>query len=393
MIMPKFKILVLDAAQRSALAVVRSLGQRPQLEVYSAEASASALAGQSRFSREFLTCPSAEHQPQAFVDWLADTQSRFAFDLVLPVTEITSQLILLNRQKLQSVPTPFPEYAQVMQLADKSNLVKLAEQLDLNCPASQHFNQWSELDINTIHYPCVVKPFQSRLFKDNHWINTSVGIIRNATELQNYLGKNPYLNFSGFMLQQFIPGHGAGVFCLYNRGQAVTFFAHKRLREKPPQGGISVYCESQEVDPNLRDTAEKLLTAAAWHGVAMVEFRVDENGKAYLMEINTRFWGSLQLSIDSGIDFPWLLVAQSLGIEHTLPTEYKKGQRLRWVLGDVDSLYLYFKSSATIGAKLKRLLWFLTPDLFNSRHEIDRFSDLKPAIYELKRYVSAFLGK
>jgi predicted ATP-grasp superfamily ATP-dependent carboligase len=391
--MSKFKILVLDAAQRSALAVVRSLGQRSELEVFTAEADTSALAGESRFSQEFLTCPSAEHQPLLFVEWLADTQSRFKFDLVLPVTEITSQLILLNKQQLVSVRTAFPEYAQVMQLADKSNLVKLAQKLGLTYPASQHFNQLSELDPNTIHYPCVVKPFQSRLFKDNQWINTCVGIIRSQAELQNYLGKNTYLNFSGFMLQEFIPGHGAGVFCLYNRGQAVTFFAHKRLREKPPQGGVSVYCESQDVDPTLRDTAEKLLTEVGWHGVAMVEFRIDEKGNAYLMEINTRFWGSLQLSIDSGLDFPWLLVAQSLGIEHPPPTEYRKGQRLRWLLGDVDSLYLYFKSSASIGAKFKRLLWFLTPDLFNSRHEIDRLSDLKPAVYELKKYISAFLGK
>ena len=25
------------------------------------------------------------------------------------------------------------------------------------------------------------------------------------------------------------------------------------------------------------------------------------------MEINTRFWGSLQLAVDAGVDFPWLL--------------------------------------------------------------------------------------
>lgn len=391
--MSQFKILVLDAAQRSALAVVRSLGQHAELEVFTAEASTSALAGESRFSRQFLTCPSAEHQPQLFVDWLAETQSRYQFDLVLPVTEITSQLILLNKQQLASIPTAFPEYAQVMQLADKGNLVKLAQGLNIDCPVSQHFNQLSELDINNIVYPCVLKPFQSRLYRNNQWINTSVGIIHDLSDLNRYIDKNPYLKFSGFMLQKFIPGHGAGVFCLYNLGQPVTFFAHKRLREKPPQGGISVYCESQPVDPKLRDTAEKLLTAVGWHGVAMVEFRIDEQGNAYLMEINTRFWGSLQLSVDSGIDFPWLLVAQNLNLEHKLPTEYKKGQRLRWLLGDIDSLYIYFKSSASIGAKLKRLLWFLKPDLFNSRHEIDRLSDLKPAVYELKRYISAFLGK
>jgi len=40
----------------------------------------------------------------------------------------------------------------------------------------------------------------------------------------------------------------------------------------------------------------------------MVEFRVDaRDGTAKLMEVNPRFWGSLQLSILSGADFPYLL--------------------------------------------------------------------------------------
>jgi len=391
--MTKSKVLVLDAGQRSALAVVRSLGRHVELTVFTADADEAALAGESRYSHQYLICPSAENQPDLFVEWLEQTQLKYQFDLVLPVTEITSQLILLNQTRLNHIPTPFPQYEQVMQLADKSRLVKLAESLGLNCPASQHFQNLSELDRSKVSYPCVLKPFQSRLFRDNKWINTVVGIVRNSNELDTYLTKNTYLNFSGFMLQKFIPGHGAGIFCLYNQGKAVTFFAHKRLREKPPQGGVSVLSESQAVDQNLREFAEKILNAVAWHGVAMVEFRIDTQGKAYLMEINTRFWGSLQLSIDSGLDFPWLLTAQSLNLTHSVPTHYKIGQRLRWLLGDLDSLYLFFKSSSSNTAKWKRLLQFLTPDLFHTKHEVNRLSDFGPAICEFKRYIHAFFGK
>lgn len=51
----------------------------------------------------------------------------------------------------------------------------------------------------------------------------------------------------------------------------------------------------------------------AWHGVAMVEFKVTADGTAYLMEINGRFWGSLQLAIDAGVDFRWLLYQLAAG--------------------------------------------------------------------------------
>lgn len=390
--MTQFNILILDATQRSALALVRSLGQHSELAVWTAEAATRALAGESRYSSKFLTCPSAELHPQEFIQWLVEIQAEQKFDLVMPVTEITSQLILINKELLQHVPIPFPDYEQVMQLADKGNLVKLATRLGLNCPRTEFFNSRTDLDPEKIEYPCVIKPVQSRLFRNNQWINTVVGIIRSPAELEKYLLKNTYLDFSGFMLQEFIPGHGAGIFGLYHRGDPVTFFAHKRLREKPPQGGVSVLSESQPVDENLKIFAEKLLSAANWHGVAMVEFRINENGTAYLMEINTRFWGSLQLSIDSGVDFPWLLVARQLGLPHQTPTNYKIGQRLRWWLGDLDSLYIFLKSSASLGAKLKRFCWFLTPN-FNTRHEINRLSDFKPAIYEFKRYIYAFLGK
>ncbi len=45
--------------------------------------------------------------------------------------------------------------------------------------------------------------------------------------------------------------------------------------------------------------------ALDWTGVAMVEFKLDaRDGVAKLMEINGRFWGSLQLADRRGRRFP-----------------------------------------------------------------------------------------
>ena len=76
----------------------------------------------------------------------------------------------------------------------------------------------------------------------------------------------------------------------------------------PPSGGVSVLCESVPLRKPLVDYALRILQSAAWHGVAMVEFKLDaRSGIPHLMEVNGRFWGSLQLAIDAGVDFPWLL--------------------------------------------------------------------------------------
>ena len=72
----------------------------------------------------------------------------------------------------------------------------------------------------------------------------------------------------------------------------------------------------------------------------MVEYKVTPAGAPYLMEINARFWGSLQLAVSCGVDFPYLLAQSMLGREPSHHGGYVEGRRCRWLLGDLDHLYL-----------------------------------------------------
>jgi predicted ATP-grasp superfamily ATP-dependent carboligase len=116
-------------------------------------------------------------------------------------------------------------------------------------------------------------------------------------------------------------------------------FSHRRIRENPPSGGGSVYSESTVADERLVKQSEKLLEHFSWRGLAMVEFKIDRaTGTAYLMEINGRVWGSLQLAIDAGVDFPSLLVAAACGEQPRAAAPYRVGVRLRSWWPDVDHL-------------------------------------------------------
>ncbi|MEC7727283.1 MAG: ATP-grasp domain-containing protein, partial [Pseudomonadota bacterium] len=159
--------------------------------------------------------------------------------------------------------------------------------------------------------------------------------------------------------------------------------------EKPPEGGVSVLSRSVAVNEELRQAAERLLSAVGWHGVAMVEFRVSDTGQPYLMELNTRFWGSLQLAIDAGVDFPLMLANCHLNRPNPPITTYREDQRLRWLLGDLDSLYIYLKRKHTFSDKLKRILEFIVIRPRHQKHEINRLYDLKPAWVELKQYLTS----
>jgi len=194
------------------------------------------------------------------------------------------------------------------------------------------------------------------------------------------------------MLQEYIEGFGSGVFLLYDHGRCVAHFAYKRLREKPPTGCVSVLSESVEADPEQLSAAKALLDKVKWHGVAMVEFKVDAAGNPYVIEVNPRFWGSLQLAIDSGVDFPMLLHKATIGEPYESICDYSVGQKLRWLLGDLDRLYLVLKSSEySFSKKFIEILTFLVPFAKGMKYEVNRTSDIKPFIREVALYVRSLV--
>ncbi len=197
------------------------------------------------------------------------------------------------------------------------------------------------------------------------------------------------------LLQERVVGPGVGVFLLVHEGRALARFAHRRIREKPPSGGVSVYRESIPVPAGLGDSSLALLRSFNWSGVAMVEYKLDAaTGVPFLMEINGRFWGSLQLAVDAGVDFPAMLVDTALGRIPSPVTSYRTGVRSRWWMGDVDHLLARFRRSAVELAlppgapgKGRALLDFLRLWWPGDRAEIFRWNDPRPQVRELAEWV------
>jgi len=127
----------------------------------------------------------------------------------------------------------------------------------------------------------------------------------------------------------------------------------------------------------------------------MVEFRQNET-MYYLMEVNARLWGSVQLAISAGVNFPVIMVR--IAEQATLPesSSYECGIRNRWLLGDLDNLLMQiFRSDPklTWSQMMLAVRDFLRLGGRKQSFEVFQFGDPGPFRYELKQYFADLFRK
>ena len=182
--------------------------------------------------------------------------------------------------------------------------------------------------IRMVDLPVIIKKNWSR--SAQHVIKITENNFNKIEELIS----NYKLKYGSFIIQQFVEGKTYGVSLLMNKGKPRAIFTHKRLREKIFSGGPSTLRISTK-NPQLENYAVKLLESVNFHGVAMVEFKYNEQtGEAWFIEVNPRFWGSVGLAINSGVNFPYLLYKMALDGDVQPIDSYKEGVVVEWWLGD-----------------------------------------------------------
>lgn len=394
-------VLVTDGNERSALAVTRGLGQAGIPVVVGAETDSS-LAGASRYCVRQWQYPSPLSDPRHFISSLAEAVRQLNITVIMPVTDATMQAVAEHRESLGLSKTlGLPSVESYNLVSDKYHLCRLAAEQGVPIPSTVFVDQGiPPADTEALGgYPLIVKPGRSLVLVNGHWTKTSVHQVDNRDELDLLYRTVPYLREPS-LIQKRIEGEGQGVFALCNSGDPVALFAHRRIREKPPSGGISVLRESIELPKEMTDHAVRLLKKVRWHGVAMVEFKVEHGtGIPNLMEINGRFWGSLQLALDAGINFPHLLYQLVKGLPVALPHgSYRAGVKSRWFLGDLDHLLMRtFKSNQSLKlppgypSRVRNVLDFLRFFQHDLHYEIERWEDPAPARYELRQYLTALV--
>jgi predicted ATP-grasp superfamily ATP-dependent carboligase len=312
------RVFVTDGSYPNGLAAIRALS-RAGFHVTVAERagiSPSATIGfWSRGCHERFQYPDPQQQPDACARALSEHFEKTAYAAAIPVGLDMAELFVRYRDALP-VPAMLAPPESFRIAADKRLTYEYAGANGIPTPRTVAAADWRLLEI-----PVVFKHYRKGAF-----------IARSTGEAAAYARDIAYV-IDEYIAQEYIPGeNGFGYFGFFDSGTEAGYFMHERLMQFPKEGGPSVVARSFR-NPQLHELGRRLLESLGWHGVAMVEFkRSDRNGAFYLMEINPKLWGSLDLAVQSGCNFPvWIARALSDG-SHPRNGHYREGLTYQWVI-------------------------------------------------------------
>ncbi|MGH9877928.1 MAG: ATP-grasp domain-containing protein [Nitrososphaera sp.] len=390
------KVLVLDAAERSALTVIRSLG-RAGVDVVGGNDYKFCVGLLSKYCKETLIYPSPMVSSNRFVETIIKFLSSKQIDVLFPVTDFTMEPLSKNKDRIEKFTSlAAPDYDTLQKALDKGITIREAQSVGVPVPNTHFVSSEEELvEVSRyISYPAVIKPRRGIFWVEDKAVRLKVTEQNYASSPQELISRFASLtkeytflrspeNFP--LIQEYANGNGYGVEALIHNGECKLRFVHKRLREYPVTGGASTLREST-TNQVLEQYALALLKKIKWQGVAMVEFKYDElSERACLMEINGRFWGSLALSVAAGCDFPLMQYKTLIGKEINPPLRYKSGIKKRWLIPG-DFLWLY--ASARRRGWVRSLKEFLGTGLISD--DILSLSDMRPSLGAIVESIRLF---
>jgi predicted ATP-grasp superfamily ATP-dependent carboligase len=369
-------VLVTDGEFKHALGIARALDALGH-EVHLVARTKRAPAAHSRAVRQthFLPGPKDPAYPEA----LLACAVALAPVSVVPVGDgAVHAADLLRARWPEGVRVALPPAASLALANDKAKTGELARSLGVRTPGERAVDSAAEARE-------AFAAFGGRaVFKSRFEAGRKIlRYVRAASEVDEAFEYVRGLSGAGPLVQEHINGDGWAWFALYWHGRLVRHFIHRRVREWPPSGGTSAAAESVLAAPELERSGKALLDALAWHGVAMVECKRTPAGDFVLMEINAKFWGSHDLALAAGVNFPGDMVALLEGRVLPEPQPPYRKVRFSWPFG--GDLWHGLARPAHLPAVLFDAL---SPGVAHSL----RLSDPMPSLYEIAQWARSSPG-
>lgn len=330
------KVMVTNSDIKNGLAAVRALGKKG-IEVVAVSYNQTKIkntAFYSKYCKSSYILPHPNVNESGFIEEITRIQDIEKCDVLLPIGYLCCVIISKNFQSLKNkIKIPIINYDTMLIASNKNKTIKFGEKIGIPVPHTIYIKNIKELNSisEKLTYPVVIKAAEES------------GSVEYANSIKELKEKYTYIcnkyeeqiqNNNYPQIQEYIPGKTFGFFAAYDQGKVKAIFAHERLNEYPITGGPSTMARSI-YDNKLNELGIKLLDNLQWNGVAMVEFKKDErDGEYKLIEINPKFWGSLDLAIESGVNFSYIVSMIAVN-KHIKPVFKYEKITYRWLGPDL----------------------------------------------------------
>lgn len=368
-------VIITGAESTKALISVRSLGRKGvKVSVGGIDKFSSTFF--SRYSKKSFIYTDPKKDETRFIEDLEKFVQENPHDVLIPTHSRETYTISKYKKRLEKyIKIPVPDYKKVLFANNKEKIIKAAKKLKIKVPETISIKSFKELESvsDKISYPSVIKLLNESGNLGLSYVNSKNELIRKFKETVKEFRLSPDLYP---VIQEFVSGRGYGTSVLYNKGNLRAIFTHKRIREYPFSGGPSTLRESVK-NSKMENNAKKIMDYLDWHGVAMVEFKLDEKtGEPFLIEINPRFWGSINTAICNGVNFPYLLYKMALDGDIKSVLDYKTNIRTRFLILDLLTLPSYWKKSKNKISLIKDYFSFK-----NTKYDVESLDDFRGSFF------------
>lgn len=342
----KYDALILDATLRQSLVAIRSLGQRGMrvaaMEIVdsgNAKDASRIPAFSSRWCQQSFAAPGYERGREPFMTCLQQAIDTTGAAVLITSSDATLALIRRYREDIErSINVALAKESALAIAVNKKRTLEIAHHLGIGVPRGIEVGSVSEVEAAVLELglPVVVKPVESWLWGTQQGVRLVCKVARTLTEAQ--LAVEALIQQGGTTLfQQFLSGRRESVNLMYAHDVVYARFAQWAKRTYPQLGGTSVYRQSIAIPTDIGAQAEHLVREIELEGYAEIEFRRDNTGKPYLMEINPRLSASIELAVRCGVNFPYLLYQWANGSRIDMVGSYQVGKWMRHLGGDINA--------------------------------------------------------
>lgn len=276
-----------------------------------------------------------------------------------------------------------PDISTLERVVDKSQLMRFAITHQIPIPNTFFINNPDDIHEirNCLKFPVIIKPTNEK---------SGRGIVRvdNPDMIEELYAFTRH-HYGPSIIQEYIPFKKrysvATLISKEHEIQRICIIQDNRIY--PLHTGTSCFVETVNNSDIMNLTFDIVKSLGIW-GMTELEFIIDErDGKPKFLEINPRFWGSVQCAISAGVDFPVLLHKLVTGDNIPVSYEYKTGITGRYIFPkDLLHLVSVLKGSYSFNYKLKTMTDFIKfyP---NNADYIFSLADIRPFLSLFEYYL------